>query len=70
MENADYFTVMLVSRRIGGIGRYKRKEYPTLKKAIAAAKRTVNSDGSARLMIYAVSGSLDAYVMTVDYRTE
>jgi hypothetical protein len=62
--NADYFTI---TRRIEYHNH--RVEVPTLAEAMALAQQVVRADPAARLLIYAIHGSSDTYVCTVDHRT-
>lgn len=71
LKNADYFTVVRFHGRNhhldghrGKAAEYERHECPTLREAEALAKRLKETPGRP-FMIYAVSGTHDAYVKTI-----
>lgn len=57
IDHAEYFTVVRVKNR-----RYERDEHENLAKAEQAAKRIVDAEPNARVLIYAVCGTMDTYV--------
>ncbi len=60
IQNADMFTVV----KFLGVGKYDRRECPTLEEARALAT-TLIKNPTDRWMIYAVRGIYDTYVETI-----